>query len=178
MRAVRQTSGGAAAGTSVCGLVTIFLARCDTSSPRRRYRPEFAALNWEDPTALILSTNIHHRHMTKGRRPMAVAKMYPEPRKGGSGKMSTVSAEFVSSRRISHAHAVVKFAPGLAEKMWAGAASPDDAHKTARVTDGATTSDGPQVARRGRGHRRRASDPPAGSDSAPLPTKKRRPRCP
>jgi len=35
--------------------------------------PSVVNLNGDDPTAYVLSANIHRRHMTKGQRAMAVA---------------------------------------------------------------------------------------------------------
>jgi hypothetical protein len=46
--------------------------------------PAVRQLNGEDPTAFVLSANIHRRHMTKGQRAMAM--IYPEPEKGGRGQ--------------------------------------------------------------------------------------------
>jgi hypothetical protein len=46
------------------------------------YRPEIRLLNGEDPTAYVLSANVHRRHMTAGQRAMAAAVIYPEPEKG------------------------------------------------------------------------------------------------
>ncbi len=37
--------------------------------------PSTRVLNDEDPTAFVLAANIHRRHMTKGQRAMAVAKI-------------------------------------------------------------------------------------------------------
>ncbi len=48
--------------------------------------PDVRELNGEDPKAFVISANIHRRHMTKGQRAMAVAKIYPDPEKGGRGK--------------------------------------------------------------------------------------------
>ena len=58
--------------------------------------PTSRDLNGEDPTAFVLSANIHRRHMTKGQRAMAVAMIYPEPEKGGRGEKATVSVENIS----------------------------------------------------------------------------------
>jgi hypothetical protein len=68
----------------------------------------------------------------KGQRAMAVAKIYPEPQKGGRGKRnSSVTKEF-SGARISMARSVLEFAPDLADSIMSGARSLDDAYKTAQ----------------------------------------------
>jgi hypothetical protein len=52
--------------------------------------------------------------MTKGQQAMAVAKIYPEPEKGGRGKKGSVSEEF-SGTRVSYARTVMRWAPELAD---------------------------------------------------------------
>ena len=49
--------------------------------------PTTRELNDEDPTAFVLSANIHRRHMTKGQRAMAVAMIYPKAEKGARVKL-------------------------------------------------------------------------------------------
>ena len=53
--------------------------------------------------------------MTKGQRAMAVAKIYPEPEKGGRGKKGAACGEFsgVPTQRVSEARAVLQYAPDL-----------------------------------------------------------------
>ncbi len=72
----------------------------------RRTAPNAAALQWEPRKPL-------GRHMTKGQRAMAVAKIYPEPEKGGRGKKLPANGEFsgVPSQRISEARTVLQYAP-------------------------------------------------------------------
>ena len=69
--------------------------------------PTTRELEGEDPTAFVLSANIHRRHITKGQRGMAVALIYPKPEKGGRGQKATVSVENISPQRLSHARAVL-----------------------------------------------------------------------
>jgi len=38
-----------------------------------------------------MSSNIHRRHMTTGQRAMAVATIYPEPKREGRGKQSVTA---------------------------------------------------------------------------------------
>ncbi len=50
--------------------------------------------------------------MTKGQRAMAVAKIYPEPEKGGRGKKALKNSEFgVSRQYIGFARTVLHHAP-------------------------------------------------------------------
>ncbi len=81
--------------------------------------------NGEDPTKYVLSANIHRRNMTKGQRAMAVAKIYPEPEKGGRGKKSKTTNLIVSGgfsrQRLDHARTVLQCAPKRAAGVLAGA---------------------------------------------------------
>ncbi len=90
--------------------------------------PTTRELNGEDPTAFVLSANIHRRHMTKGQRAMAVAKIYP----GGSGKGANPTNLGLSHELIRQARLVLQYAPDLADKILVGTAKLDDAYKTAR----------------------------------------------
>ena len=87
--------------------------------------------------------------MTKGQRAMAWAMIYPEPEKGGRGKKSSVTEEFVSSALISNARAVLKHAPDLAAGVLAGA-SLNDAYKTMREVKQGSGSGGVGRAPEGR----------------------------
>ena len=58
---VRGDQGDARNRRAACKLVNI--------------EPDVHQLDGEDPTAYVLSANIHRRHMTKGQRAMAVAKV-------------------------------------------------------------------------------------------------------
>lgn len=89
-----------------------------------------------DPTAYVLSANIHRRHMTKGQRAMAVAMIYPvAPNKGGRGKTSQeswgLSGELVRQARLVLAHS----AP-LAHAVLTGLTSLDAAYNEARIASG------------------------------------------
>jgi len=44
--------------------------------------------NGAELIASIASSNINRPHMTKGQRAMAVAMLYPDPEKGGRGKIA------------------------------------------------------------------------------------------
>ena len=77
--------------------------------------PETRVLNGADPKAFVLSANIHRRHMTKGQRAMAVAKIYREPEKGGRGKKSKTTNLLVSGgfsrQRLDQSRTVLHHAP-------------------------------------------------------------------
>ena len=69
-------------------------------------------------TAYIVSANISRRHLTKGQRAMAMAKLYPEPeklRRKGSG--SVKNTEQVSGEYISHARTVLHWLPVVADQV-------------------------------------------------------------
>jgi hypothetical protein len=99
--------------------------------------PDYVLLDGQDPVAYILSANINRRHLTKGQRAMAVAKIYPKPEKGGRGKNSSVAKEF-SGERLSLARAVLRHAPDLAEQVINGSLSLDNAYEEARIRKGRT----------------------------------------
>lgn len=107
--------------------------------------PTTRQLNGEDPTAFVLSANIHRRHMTKGQRAMAVAIIRPKQQ----GKKSTSSVtEEVSAERISLARTVLCYSidDDLANDVLAGARSLDDAYKKACERKDAASSEESQLA--------------------------------
>ena len=59
---------------------------------RANVDPRIEELNGTDPIAYILATNVNRRHLTKGQRSMAVAKLYPvSTEKGGRGKTTQMN---------------------------------------------------------------------------------------
>ena len=111
--------------------------------------PRIRVLNGDDPTAYVLSANIHRRHMTKGQRAMAVAMIYPERQKGGRGKTSQAktSAKIggFSMDLIDKGRAVLCYAPDLAANVLSGVESLDAAYKTAGDRKTAASSEETQL---------------------------------
>lgn len=92
--------------------------------------PRVEELNGEEPVAFILSTNIARRHLTKGQRAMAVARICPETHQG---KRATSSeSDEVSGTRLRMARAVLKWAPEMADAVLAGATGLDAAYALAQ----------------------------------------------
>lgn len=92
--------------------------------------PDVEELNGINPTAYILSANINRRHLSKGQRAMAVAMLYPEAeqlRRKGSSPIKIIG--LVSDQYVSHARAVLKWSPPLAEQVIAGVRALHDAYE-------------------------------------------------
>ena len=87
----------------------------------------------------ILSLNIYRRHMTKGQRAMAVAKIYPN---GQQGKKLRPDLDEVRAlgKRVSEARTVLKYAPDQADLVLTGAVSLDDAYRKAQESKNAANS--------------------------------------
>jgi hypothetical protein len=81
--------------------------------------PHVEELNGVDPVAYIISTNITRRHLSKGQRAMAIAKLYPEPEKGGRGKNSLKIKE-LNAGYVSQARTVLAWLPQAADAVLAG----------------------------------------------------------
>jgi hypothetical protein len=70
----------------------------------------------------IVSSNINRRHLTKGQRAMAVARIYPDAavlKRKGSG--SVKNTEHVSAEYVSHARTVLAWLPQVADAVLADA---------------------------------------------------------
>lgn len=76
---------------------------------------------------------------------MAVAKIYPDPERGGRGNKGYCD-NTVSKQRLSHARTVLRFAADLADAVMAGTKSLDEAYAAAQAAKAASESRG----RRGR----------------------------
>jgi ParB/RepB/Spo0J family partition protein len=80
--------------------------------------PAMRMLNGEDPTAFVLSANIHRRNLTAGQRAMAIAMVRP-PQKGGRSK-TVPEMEGFSKQRIADARAVLAYSREIAEAVMRG----------------------------------------------------------
>ena len=109
--------------------------------------PRIRVLNGDDPTAYVLSANIHRRHLTKGQRAMAVAMIYPKPERGRGKKDPAKGTEQVSYSRVKVARTVLQYAPDLADNVLSGAESLDAAYKTAGDRKTAASSEETQLAK-------------------------------
>jgi hypothetical protein len=98
-----------------------------------KYAPDIVKLNGVDPTAYVVSANLHRRHMTNGQRAMATALIYPELGDRWRGKKMSGSGPFsdVAKQRISQARMVLKEAPGLVDQVLGGSVTLDAAYRTA-----------------------------------------------
>lgn len=97
-----------------------------------KIEPYAIELNGQDPVAYILSSNINRRHLTKGQRAMAVAKIYPEPAKMKRKGTGSVFTTELSGGYMSHARTVLKWAPEHVDAVIAGALSLDAAYDDAQ----------------------------------------------
>lgn len=95
--------------------------------------PQIRKLNGEDPNAYVLSANIHRRHMTKGQRAMAVAMIYPEPKRGRGHRDPAKDTETVSFTRINQARIILSYSRPLADSVLAGIKPLDAAYKEAQA---------------------------------------------
>ncbi len=71
----------------------------------------------EDPTAYVISANIHRRNLTTGQRAMAFAKIYPKPEKLRRKGSSPSKTEGLAAARISEARTVLRDAGALVHGM-------------------------------------------------------------
>jgi hypothetical protein len=73
--------------------------------------------------------NMARRQMTKGALAMVAAKAFPDPEERGRGKKAIAAIGFpmVTKNNLSHARAVLAYAPELADQVIAGTKSPVDA---------------------------------------------------
>lgn len=89
---------------------------------RAGVKPSTVTLNGEDPTAYIISANLHRREMTKGQKAMDFAMLSPDGEKGGRGKLSRIreSLSKTEENNISKARAVLRHSGALARSdlLW------------------------------------------------------------
>lgn len=95
--------------------------------------PDVSHLNGEDPTAYVLSANIHRRHMTNAQRAMAIAMIYPEPKRGRGNVDPASKAEDSSSflRQVRSARFILKYARAAAQEVLAGSTHFETAYQRA-----------------------------------------------
>jgi ParB-like nuclease domain len=99
---------------------------------RAGVEPQVEELNGIDPATYILSANIARRNLSKGQRAMAVAKLFPDPEKGGRGKKNSVfNTGFLSAVSVSHARTVLNLLPAAADQVLVGAKSLNEAYREA-----------------------------------------------
>ncbi len=74
--------------------------------------------------------------MTKGQRAMAVAKIFPEPKRGRGKKDPAKETEKVSYSRVKVARTVLQYAPDLADNVLNGSRSRQGRQGGARRPEG------------------------------------------
>lgn len=82
-----------------------------------------------DPVAFILATNVSRRHLSKGQRAMAVARVAALKIKAAAG---LAEAAGITGGYVSQATAVLRFAPDLSDPVMSGATPLNDAYKVAQ----------------------------------------------
>ena len=105
-----------------------------------KIEPTHVMFDGADPTAFILSANVNRRHMAKGQRAMAVAMLYPEPKREGRGKKSLITKDF-SSGMLSQARTVLRVLPDAARCVMAGTKTLSDAYREAQAHESANRTE-------------------------------------
>jgi hypothetical protein len=82
--------------------------------------PQFAHLNGEDVRAFIISKNVERRSLTAGQKAMAVAMIYPEPKRGGVRTKGSSSNLEVAHGRLSEARAILRWSSSKAHEVLSG----------------------------------------------------------
>lgn len=93
--------------------------------------PRIEELNGTDPVAYILATNVNRRHLSKGQRAMAVAKLYPEAERL-KRKGTIKNIDLVSRQYVDHARTVLRWLPEIADLVMAGTKPLNDAYQEAQ----------------------------------------------
>ncbi len=103
--------------------------------------PEVQELNGQDINAYIIASNINRRHMTKGQRAMAVAKIYPEAAKVKRKDSGSLNIKELNGSYISQARTVLKHLPDLADNVLSGGIALANAYEDAKDYIESTESD-------------------------------------
>ena len=84
--------------------------------------PIHEMINGIDPVALIASSNLSRRHMTKGQRAMAMAMHYPKPTRGQRNDLSLNNDKLTASDKnyLSRARKIREADKQLADEVLAG----------------------------------------------------------
>jgi ParB-like chromosome segregation protein Spo0J len=86
-----------------------------------------------DPAAVIVSANLARRNLTKGQQAVALAMIYPEPRRGRGNKdeaLKVLETRDFSRQRLEQARSVLKHSRALAEDVLSKRTSLDKALAT------------------------------------------------
>lgn len=118
------------------------LAACRLAGIEPRF--EYLAEGVE-PRDYIAGVNLRRRNMTAGQRAMALAMLYPEPKRGVHSEFRGGTGD-VSKARLSYARAVLQHAPELAQLVLVGS-SLDAAYQTVRDREQAAASEEAKLAR-------------------------------
>jgi len=82
----------------------------------------------QEPTAFVLSANIHRRHLNSGQRAMATAMMYPK-----KGRDQTPTQLEFHSEYLRQARTVLEQSEADAQRVLAGTFALPDAYKEAKT---------------------------------------------
>ena len=107
---------------------------------RRGIEPYVEEINGIDPVALIISSNIKRRNMTKQQRLIAFATIKPKPEPGKRNDLTSGNLPQVDSSNLARARVVVNWAPDLATKVlkggWPFEKAYEDAAKRKKDSEG------------------------------------------
>ncbi len=99
--------------------------------------PDYVLLDGQDPVTYILSANITRRHMTKGQRAMAVARVLETNQ---VSQRKAADSLRIKQPMLAKASIVLRYAPDLADQVRNGFLSLDKAYEEARIRKGQADS--------------------------------------
>jgi len=91
--------------------------------------PTFKNLNGHDAAAFIVSANLSRRNLSKGQQAMALAMIYPEPKRGIHSQLK-LSTQGPDKGLLSKARAILRHSRALAEDVLADRVKFDAALRT------------------------------------------------